>query len=271
MISYKEYKPDHTLKSIIKCYWLVENSEKPHITVEQKIIPDNYIDIIYNFGDRYLLETDNEEIIVPQSFVVGMMSKPVKIKINSKVKIFGIRLNPGYAYSLFRLNLHELSDTRIEVTALRKEIAVLINSICEKHNNIEGLINSMNEMFRNLRKNWFIDHEAIAIVSLIERNMGGRTISEIAQSLGISKRQIERKFNKYIGLSPKIFSRITRFQQTVKQINSHFDQDFATIPYHTGFYDQSHFIKDFKRFSGDTPAYYLRSIQDYIPANLVSP
>ncbi len=80
-------------------------------------------------------------------------------------------------------------------------------------------------------------------------------VAVMAQSIGLSERQLERLFKKYIGLSPKFYTRIIRFS-TIFELIQQEDPGWAGLAYESGFYDQSHFIRNFKAFTGEDPSRY---------------
>ena len=88
---------------------------------------------------------------------------------------------------------------------------------------------------------------------------GQVAIGDMTREVGISERQLERRFLEGVGVEPKQFTRLARFLDSCRQIRKHADS-LTRIAHHCGYYDQSHFIRDFKRFSGLTPnEFRLRS------------
>ena len=92
-------------------------------------------------------------------------------------------------------------------------------------------------------------------INRIIQSRGLVNVTDLASEYFISKRQFERKFKEFAGFSPKTFSRINRFQATLKEYGS--GKSLTDIAYDCGYYDQSHFINDFKEFSGYSPKAYF--------------
>lgn len=92
-------------------------------------------------------------------------------------------------------------------------------------------------------------------LDLIFSTNGMLTVAEMATAAGISERQLERLFKKYIGLSPKYYARIIRFNYIFELIKSK-QHTWAEVVYQSGYYDQSHFIRNFKAFTGEDPSSY---------------
>lgn len=91
-------------------------------------------------------------------------------------------------------------------------------------------------------------------------NMGGAKVSSLAAEIGWSERKLERDFAKYVGLSPKMFGRVSRFSSMVRAMESHGPLGLIDHAHDFGYYDQSHMINEFREFSGESPtAFYERS------------
>ncbi|NNF36271.1 MAG: AraC family transcriptional regulator, partial [Saprospiraceae bacterium] len=98
-------------------------------------------------------------------------------------------------------------------------------------------------------------HDFQRAVELIISTKGSQRLSEIWKQAHVSERSLERYFKKYIGLSPKLYSRIIRFSNIFHFIQSK-NFEWTEISFLSGFYDQSHFIKNFKEFTGEDPSEY---------------
>lgn len=94
-------------------------------------------------------------------------------------------------------------------------------------------------------------------VDILRHAEGQVQIDTLCQKLGVSYKWLERNFNKYLGMSPKEYARLQRFLRAYLTMSKTFKHDMLSIAIECGYYDQNHFIKDFKRFTGQTPAYYL--------------
>ncbi|NNC45774.1 MAG: AraC family transcriptional regulator, partial [Winogradskyella sp.] len=89
-------------------------------------------------------------------------------------------------------------------------------------------------------------------------------IKDLPSRLCISKRQLEREFKEKIGISPKHYLRITRINEVIRLLNEKQVFDLTSITYHCGYFDQSHFIKDFKRITGQKPTIFIKERGQFI-------
>jgi transcriptional regulator GlxA family with amidase domain len=94
-------------------------------------------------------------------------------------------------------------------------------------------------------------------VSMIMESIGNITVKELSTKLNISDRQIERKFKEQIGISPKMFSRLIRINYVFKLLRTNPELNWQDVIFLCGYYDQAHFIRDFKEISGESPNVFL--------------
>lgn len=102
------------------------------------------------------------------------------------------------------------------------------------------------------------DPEVAAAVALIERSQAQVRVHEIARRVGLSQSALERRFRRFVGATPRKFASIVRLQNVIRLHES--GADFTAIAHGAGYYDQAHFIHDFKRFTGHAPtAFFARA------------
>ena len=98
--------------------------------------------------------------------------------------------------------------------------------------------------------------------NLLVGSAGSVTVEQLAEETGYTTRYIDKSFRSEVGLSPKQLAKIFRFQAAVKALNAHTDRNLTEIAMELGYYDQSHFVHDFKAFSGMTPKKYCSMLQN---------
>ncbi|MCF7560530.1 helix-turn-helix domain-containing protein [Sabulilitoribacter multivorans] len=243
------------ISGIIKSFWQIDNKENTSI-VREKIIPDGYPELIFHFGDCYRTNINGVWQTQGRNLIAGQIKNHFFLENTGKSKIFGIKFQPWGLNELFKIEMSGLTDKVIEVpdkvleTIMPvKEISVGSLSFDEKVIKIE---------------HWFIEYllgldlinfEGQKAVELIIEKKGKTELKTIQREVGISERSLERYFRTKIGLSPKYYSRIIRFSHIFKL--AQLDEiDWSDIVFLTGYYDQSHFIKNFKEFTGEDPSKY---------------
>lgn len=260
---YHTFQPTGALNSLIKCYWTLEVplEDKPE---KQRIVPDGCMELIFMLGDdvkRYTSE--NEFIIQPRAFVVGQITEPFTIQPVGYVHCFATRFYP-YGISNFiktPLNHLENKETPIAVlfgqtTALELEQKIVhATDTQQRIELVEAfLLNKFNEKAT-------IDNIVKSTVDTLLATQGSSPIKTILQEDLSKRRQLERKFLKEIGMSPKQLGKVVRLQTALKLLVNQKRNTFTEIAYESAYYDQNHFIKDFREFTGTTPKEFLSDEQ----------
>jgi AraC-like DNA-binding protein len=142
------------------------------------------------------------------------------------------------------------------LTLLGSEGRVLEEKIMLAFDNTERIKIITVFLEQRLKKNQVNESPIISSIRLIIKCNGQPRIAQVTDRYFLSQRQFERKFKEFSGLSPKLFSRIARFQYACNQFGNK-NQSLTQIAYRCGYYDQSHFIHEFKEFSGFHPKHYF--------------
>jgi AraC-like DNA-binding protein len=253
-MSYKTFTPNNDLAAFVKCYWTLELPKE--ITPEkQRIVPDGCMEMIFEYGDSYRqYRSDGSFFIQPKCFVFGQITEPLEIEATGETGIFAVRFHPEGFLPFATMPIVEMENRpvpladlfgdegiRLESEMLSAETAVIRIEIIERFL-LERLISPK-----------AIDNIAKASVNILFQLNGQLSVDELSDHLKINRRQLERKFSSVIGLSPKQFAKIIRLQATLKMISDNRFTSLTAVAYEGNYYDQAHFIKDFKEFTGMSP------------------
>lgn len=251
---YFQKEASQSLSSIIKSFWLVDDDH--HVRKIEKIIPDGYPELIFHYGDFYKANISRTWQLQAKNLIAGQIKNHFFLENTGIRKVFGIKLQPWALNELFGVNMQLLTNKVIE---LPQEIEQKLTPIIdvskgplffdEKVKKIEYHIEEI------LSKKTLHSDSGQKSVKLIIEHRGKLDLKSIRNRAGISERSLERYFRTHIGLSPKYYSRIIRFSHIFRLVSSN-QIDWTDIFYITGFYDQSHFIKNFKEFTGEDPSKY---------------
>ncbi len=253
--SYFQQDPIPKLSGLIKSYWQIDSKEDKSI-VREKIIPDGYPELIFHYGDYYKININGVWQRQGPNLIAGQIRQHFFLENTGESKMFGIKFQPWGLNELFGIEMSELTDKVIEVPkdvletlATVKKIAVGPLPFAEKVAKIES-------WFVEFLSELGLEHtKGQKAVELIIKNNGRKELKTIQNEVGISERTLERYFKSRIGLSPKYYSRIIRFSHIFGLISSD-GVDWSDVVFLSGFYDQSHFIKNFKEFTGEDPSKY---------------
>lgn len=253
-MDYQTYEPSENLNPIVKCYWTLENP-KADSPERQTIVPDGCLEMIFHYGDLYKqFLDDGQSIIQPRCFIFGQLTKPLEIEPTGEIGIFSVRFHPDTFLSLTTIPIKEMENTAVSLEKIfgkaGQEIEQIIlnsNSALERISHIETFL------LKQLRNTETIDNVIKSTVDIILTANGQYSVEELTKQIGINRRQLERKFSTAVGLSPKQLSRIIRLQATLKMLMNNKFTSLTALAYEAEYYDQAHFIKDFKELTGYTP------------------
>jgi len=253
-MDYQTFEPNSDLDTLVKLYWTLE-SPKEETPQKQTIVSDGCIEMIFHYGDLYRQYTENgNSLIQPKCFVIGQLTRPLEIEPTGETGIFAVRFHPNGFLPFATLPIKELENTALSLEKLfgksGQEIEQKIltaRSTAERINLIEAFLLS------RLTDAKTIDRIVKSTVETILTANGQLSVDELSKKTNINRRQLERKFSTTIGLSPKQLSKTIRLQATLKLLLNKKMTSLTALAYEHAYYDQAHFIKDFKEFTGFTP------------------
>ena len=219
------------------------------------------MEMIFHCGDLYRQYFDDgSSIIQPRCFVFGQLTRPLEIEPTGDTCIFSVRFHPDGFLPFASMPIKEMENVAIPleklfgIDGLHIEEKILnANATSERIKLIETfLLTRLTDMDT-------IDRLVKSTVNTILSANGQLSVVELSDQLKISRRQLERKFLSAIGLSPKQLSKTIRLQATLKMLLNKVVTSLTELAYENNYYDQAHFIKDFKEFTGLTPKEFYRS------------
>ena len=258
-MNYQTYKPHKDLETIVKFYWTLEVPFDPK-NQKQKIVPDGCIEMTFNFGDnikRFTSETDF--ILHPNAMVMGQRTKSFDILPTGKVETFAICFYPiGFA-NFVKMPLENLVDKETPISELFGQVeADILEQQMIQAADTRQRIDIIEAFFLRMliEKNTISNIVKSTVDALIKTN-GTTHISVLLKDEISKRRQLERHFKKQIGISPKQLGKAIRLQATLNLLLNKKSETLTDIAYESQYFDQNHFIKDFKNLVGVTPKEFL--------------
>lgn len=256
---YEEIRPAERLAKLIKCFWVLESPSAPSPS-QERILPDGCTEIVFHMGDPFAQHnSDGTTERQPLALLVGQMRRHLLIQPTGRVSVLGVRFWPGGAYPFLLLPQDEIAGTVIALDAVWGAVTRELQSrIADAPTAAESV--RQVETFFIARLNKFRRHDdaILKAIASIFRSRGFLAVESLAENMGIGLRRLDRKFNTRVGLPPKMLCRIIRFQRVLRMLErSENGRDFVQVALDCGYYDQSHFIKEFKAFAGKSPTSYF--------------
>lgn len=247
--------PDH-LKKWVRFFWTLDAKEMQQ---EQmlRLFACRYPCIIFQHNDgNSAIHVKGAEL--PVSYFSGLHSAAHTLTLSRSFSLTGVRFYPYAIKSIFGIDCHELRsgfpDLKSFAPNWLEEKLLHTNSRKERVQIIADFIYRM--LLSNGDQNNPVYQKLLNIESFAFEN----SVYQLTNHFNISERQLERHFKQQIGFSPKEYLQITRFEKSIDLINKGTFSKLSDIAYSLNFYDQTHFINEFKKFSGYTPlAFYKQA------------
>jgi len=258
-MKYYEYKPHEILRESVKCFWIHE-AAYPADT-RQDIAPDGCVELIFNFGSPYLLRTADEPVPLPAAIIVGFQDKTIPLLLRGTVRVVAARLFAWGALALLQDNVSALAHAMTPLGAGWKDLLQRLEALVTR-GSYEKAARALEEhLIRQALVRTFDKKLIQAAAKHLMHAKGQVRVSELAEYCHMSVRQLERGFQQVVGTSPKAFARTVRFQEAERHLMFHPDADLTALAHDCGYFDQAHFIKDFKAFTGRTPTEYAEQMR----------
>lgn len=272
MIIYREYQPPPSLKPYIKCYWTLEAETIPGSASGRRLLTEG-LEFMFSLASP-VDYVSNDGLIgtLLNTGVTGPMVRPMRLRSTGRVKLLGICFRPGGSYPFFRAPAYALVDQYADAENICEgESSQLIECIHNEYLTVTSRIAAINTyLLDQLGKSKENDLAVTAAIETIERYKGRISIDRLAYTLGMSRRNLDRRFKERTGLTPKQFCRNLRFKNVFKSLKTSPHTDLVDVAITGGYYDQAHLINEFKHFTGISPVKYFKSNpcgQDFFTAN----
>lgn len=242
-VTYFEFLPALQLQQYIYCYWQLKTTKILSDQFNYKVVADGCIDIFF--------ELKNPQ----ENFVMGFCKKYTEFPLDNSFHYIGVRFLPTMFPQLFKVNAAELSNRFENLSSVVPHTASFIADSFSIHHDTDKIKHLFDNYFIELISKIKFDHDnrLYEAIHIILKNLGVLNV-ETDLDTGISPRQLRRLFEYYIGDSAKTFSKVVRFQNILRAKPSSQSLRQNKLFFDVGYYDQAHFVKEFKNFYGVTPS-----------------
>lgn len=260
-MNYQTFKPHKDLESIVKFYWTLEVPFDPK-NQKQKIVPDGCIEMTFNFSDKIKKITSETDFILhPNAMVMGQRTKSFDILPTGNVDTFAICFYPMGFANFTTAPLENLVDRETSLSELfgQKEAEALELQMFQAVETKQRIDIIEAFLLKMLIKNNTVSNIVKSTVNVLLTSNGTTPINDILIDNISKRRQLERHFRKQIGISPKQLSKAIRLQAALNLLLNKKSETLTNIAYEIDYFDQNHFIKDFKELVGFTPKEFLNN------------
>lgn len=250
----ESYIPGSALRPFIKTFLTIESENG----MENRLLPDTSIVIAFRCKGHVRSSADGIESYFPLSVITGLRRSSRVVQYSKKTMNLLVIFNEGGAAAFFKEPLHQLFGETLSLDHLipRSKIAAVEERLAEAIHNHERF--AIVERFLIAELNTYQpDHLIQDAIRQIKGSNGEIRIKELAAALHISQDSFEKRFRRVIGTSPKQFSSIIRFRNLINNYSR--SSSLTDMAYGAGYFDQAHFIKDFKSFTGLSPHDFFKT------------
>jgi AraC-like DNA-binding protein len=234
------------LSRFVDFCWLAEGYVQPHAA--ERVLPTGCADLILSLDEH-----------AGSDIVAGPRSCAIVIDTSRSLSFIGVRFKPGGAFPFLGLPVRELQDRGVEPAFLWGAKARTLREQLLHSPSPEARFGILERFLLDRLHDSRVRHPAVQYaVDTIEQSEGAATIAAIVDRTGLSARRFIATFRDEVGLAPKVFCRLARFRRVIDSLRAAQAVDWADIALECGYFDQSHFIHDFRAFAGVSPSAYLR-------------
>lgn len=241
-LGFRRYLPHPQLQLWVQNYWVAHQYNLPGEGFTETLYPDGGISLTFSFRNH----EPHIEFKTKQT--------TSKIYIQESIDSIGIRFNPGGIFKLFNIDMNDISSANDEPDILKQELGDIPLRLAELNNRNARLAVIENWLLKKLyQRNPSPSLLQYFVPKFLHTNM---QFEELIKQEAISRRQLERKFQQEIGLSPAQLKQLHRIKQARESISKDPVRSLTDIALDCGFYDQAHFIRHFQKITGQTPGQY---------------
>jgi AraC-like DNA-binding protein len=250
-------KPHLLLRPWIECFWNVEHT-LGQAGRSETILPNGKIEIIFALQGDYRIQ-NQKEMKVEHAWISGIHHSPLHIRYKGHSNLIGIRFLPNGLFPFLEIPVHETVN---QVEHLSLHWGVFCEEILEtlsQASSIEDIFILLDHfLIQKVNRNKTQQSPAIAHAIQSIKHHPEIKLSNLAETLGFTQRHFNRMFKDQTGINPKMLSQLFRFEKAFSLLFKRSDHEMTQLALEIGYYDQAHFIKDFKKFSGMTPKEYKK-------------
>ena len=250
--------PSPLLSQYIKYYWVLKTDEVEPVTVQT--IPSGCVHLVFHRGENLNIQSKG---LQPKNFIRGQFSTYGSLISEGNIDMIAVIFHPLGLNPFVRCAMSELYNHYIDVEDLEDIELNHLKQNLSTEQIVETCIRLIERFFmqRLVGTDCNYQRTQYAISQII--NQPQIEVNTLAESACLGYRQFKRVFSNYVGISPKEYYRVVRFQRALYLLQNHPGMEFVDLAYSCGFYDSSHLVKDFKEFTGCSPTQYLSSRSPY--------
>jgi AraC-like DNA-binding protein len=249
-------QPAAALAAYIENYWFIQTTAQAPLELAVDVYVDARVDLIFNFGDPYTRARIGEQ---PRSHrdsnLDAQRIHPIKISQKGAMHVAGVRFHTAGLAPFVTAPVNRWNNRVVPIAEVfGAEVLLLAQDLRAAGADVRAQAQLFDRFFTGRLRITPGQQALHRLKTRIESEGGLVRIDELCTFSSISIRQLDRLFRDYLGFSPKTFSRIVRFQNALALLKGHPGCTLADVAAKCGYYDQPHFVREFRTFAGVVPS-----------------
>jgi len=242
-VGYTEYAPSPTLADCIYGYWWLRGAAESDRLYRHQVIADACLDVFF------------ERCNPNRAFIIGVSERYIEFELEADFDFFGIRLLPTALPRLFGVPAGELRNQVVDLADVCPGFAKSLTENIQPEMEGEECPGKLDGILNDIRRRPLTETDPRllnALTTMVDQQ-GNLSLSQDLNDVGISQRQLRRLFLHDVGVSPKTFCRVLRFQAAYQELQRSTVASINGSYFDLGYFDQAHFIKEFRQYAGKPP------------------
>jgi AraC-like DNA-binding protein len=258
-------RPPRSMAGVIECLWYWQGAPGPHL--QERLLPTGEASLILNLRDDSIAiyEDGSGASHYHNAVFSGPRSSCFTIDCNQQERVAGVQFRPGGVFPFLRMPVSEMEEASFDMEDLWGAEASIVRervlAAPTPRAMLEVLARCMEERLLGATRL----HEAVVYMAgALNHCTEPAGVRRVTERVGMSQRRVTQLFHEQVGVSPKTFHRVRRFQSTLRQLRGRHEVDWADLAVACGYYDQAHLAHDFRLLAGMTPGAYLAAATEHL-------
>ena len=262
----RHYRPPAPLSAYVDLFWYYAGFVRAH--AKERLLPTGTIELVINLHEDEVRTYDPDKlercIRHPGSVVVGIHTRYFVLDTEEQTNVIGVHFRPGGAFPFLAPPANDFRNTHVDLEAIWGLEVRHIREQLLAAPTPEGKFAVLEKALLARLGRTPEPHAAVLhALRCIDSAPQLQTIASLTERLGLRPKRFIQLFTEQVGLTPKLYCRVQRFQRVIGMVGRHSQVDWADVAAGCGYYDQAHFIRDFRAFSGLNPGAYLGQRGEY--------
>lgn len=252
-VIYEEYAPSPALRPFVDRLWALE--APAGATDADPVLPDGHVEIIVHAADPFVeIAADGTRRRQSSVLLAGQLTRAVRLSPTGATLVAGARLHPNGAHAFFGLRQHLVTDRVVDLTDINARVTRILRDDLTGRDDRRQLAAALDRTLCRLAPPTPPASPVHHVLRLAKQRRGLIQVRDLARAAGVGDRQLQRAFRDEVGVTPKRLLRVLRFQEVLRRVRGQTDDvRWTEVAAACGFYDQAHFVHDFRSFTDQAP------------------